>query len=134
MKTALTVSLLTLTALSCTAAAEQRLLTQFFAASRLRDLTALSNISTVVFEPASDGIVTSFDITRISAADGPDGRPMSKQVSISAPVRLPSGQTVWKAFVVTIQRGTPGSDQYRQGTWMVTAITDGPASASTPRP
>jgi hypothetical protein len=134
VKTALAVSLLTLMAVGCTAAAEQRLLTQFFAASRLRDLTALSNISTVVFEPTVDGIVTSFDITRVSAVDGPDGRPMSKDVSISAPVRLPSGQTVVKAFVLTMQRGMPGSDQGRPGAWMITGIRDGPASASTPRP
>ena len=46
--------------------------TQFFAASRLRDLTALRNVSTVVFEPASDGIVTSFEITGIVRATAPD--------------------------------------------------------------
>ena len=64
MKTARGVVLLTLLVSSCSGAADRSLITQFFAASRLRDLTALSKISTVVFEPAADGIVTSFDITR----------------------------------------------------------------------
>jgi hypothetical protein len=109
-------SLLALTVLGCTTAAEQRLLTQFFAASRLRDLTALSNISTVVFEPTVDGVVTSFDITGVS------GDNASKDVSIAAPVRLPDGRTVSKQFAVSIRGG------------LITAISERPASPSTPRP
>ena len=96
-------------------------------------LTALSKVSTVVFEPASDGIVTSFEITAIRATQGPDGRPMAKEVSIVAPVKSPSGETALKAFVITMSRGVPGSDQYRLGTWLITAINAGPASPSTPR-
>ena len=130
MKTALIVSLTTLTFLSCSAPTEQTLLTQFFAASRLRDLTALHTIATVVFEPAVDGIVTSFDVTRVAATPGSDGhaaakdvsKHVSKDVSISAPVRVPGGQTVLKNFVITIQGG------------LVTAISERPASPSTPRP
>jgi hypothetical protein len=118
---------------SCAGAAEQTLLAQFFAASRLRDLTALSKVSTVVFEPASDGIVTSFEIIAIRATQGPDGRPIAKEVSIVAPVKSPSGETALKAFVITMSRGVPGSDQYRLGTWLITAINAGPASPSTPR-
>ena len=118
---------------SCASAAEQTLLTQFFAASRLRDLTALSKLSTVVFEPASDGIVTSFEITAIQATQGPDGHPIAKDVSIVAPVRSPSGQTTLKAFVITMSRGVPGSDQYRFGTWLISAIKAVPAVLSTPR-
>ena len=78
---------------SCARAAEQTLLTQFFAASRLRDLTALSKVSTVVFEPASDGIVTSFEITAIQATQGPDGHPMAKAVSIVQRLRYKSAIT-----------------------------------------
>jgi hypothetical protein len=126
VKTALIVSLTTLTFLSCSAPTEQTLLTQFFAASRLRDLTALHTIATVVFEPAVDGIVTSFDVTRVAATPGSDGhaaaKDVSKNVSISAPVRVPGGQTVLKNFVITIQGG------------LVTAISERPASPSTPRP
>jgi hypothetical protein len=128
----LMVAMVTVTFSSCSGAAEQTLLTQFFAASRLRDLTALSKLSTVVFEPASDGIVTSFEITAIQATQGPDGHPMAKDVSIVAPVRSPSGDTALKAFVITMSRGVPGSDQYRLGTWLITAINAGPASPSTP--
>lgn len=110
------------------------MLTQFFAASRLRDLTALQNFATVVFEPAIDGIVTSFDVTRVTATKGSDGQVVSKDVSISAPVRLPDGRTVLKHLVITVQRGMPASDRNRWQGWMITAITAGPASPSTPRP
>ena len=134
MKAALTISLLTLTLTlaSCSATAERTLLTQFFAASRLRDLTALHNFATIVFEPATDGIVASFDLLGITVARAADGVPVSKDVSISAPVNLPDGRTVVKTFVVTMQRGLPGSDQDRWGAWMITAIKASPASPSTP--
>lgn len=136
---------MTLTFLSCSAPAEQPLLTQFFAASRLRDLTALHNFATIVFEPGVQGVVTSFDVTRVTATQGSDGqvvskgvskgvsKDVSKDVSISAPVRLPDGRTVLKNFVITMQRGLPGSDQNRWGGWMITAIRDGSGSPSTPR-
>jgi hypothetical protein len=129
----LMVSMATVTLSSCSGAAEQTLVSQFFAASRLRDLTALSKVATVVFEPASDGIVTSFEITAIQATQGPDGHPMVKDVSIVAPVKSPSGETAVKAFVIRMSRGVPGSDQYRLGTWLITAINAGPAVPSTPR-
>ena len=95
---------MTLTALSCAHDAERALLTQFFAASRLRDLTALQKIATVVFEPATDGIVTSFEILRMTAVPGPTACPSRKTISISAPVRLPDGRTVTKTVVVTMER------------------------------
>jgi hypothetical protein len=93
-------ALLALTAVACGHAAERRLLTQFFAASRLRDLTALSKLATVVFEPLSDGVVTDFDITAVTSSTKPD----VKTVSIAAPVRLPDGRTIEKAFDVTVER------------------------------
>ena len=107
---------MTLAALACGPTREGTLLSQFFSASRLRDLTALRRISTVVFEPASDGIVTSFEILGVT------DRGASKDVSISAPVKLPDGRTVVKTFAIRIDGG------------MVTAISEGPAAASTPRP
>jgi hypothetical protein len=121
-RAAVLVLLMTLTAAACAPDAERTLLMQFFAASRLRDLTALRKFSTVVFEPASDGIVTSFDIAAMTAVQGADGQPGSKVVSISAPVRLPDGRTVVKHFVVTIQGG------------LVTAISERAASPSTRQP
>ena len=66
VKTVLTVALLTIALAGCSSAEERTLLGQFFAASRLRDLTAVHNIATVAFEPATDGIVTSFEIVRIT--------------------------------------------------------------------
>jgi hypothetical protein len=134
------VSLLALMLASCSAAAERTLLTQFFAASRLRDLTALHNYATVVFEPATDGIVSRFDLLGVAVTRMSGGQAVSKDVSISAPVRLPDGRTVVKTLVVTMQHGLPGSDQ-RWGGWMITAIKAAPpqgsssglASPSTPR-
>src|SRR6185295_17386924 len=107
----------TLAAIGCSTAAEQSILNQFFAASRLRDITALKNIATVVFEPATEGIVTSFEITKIEPHSN-GGELVSESVSISAPVKVPSGRTVQKDLVITLQR--------RTGQWMVTAIADAP--------
>ena len=132
-RAAVVVLLMTLTAVACAPDAERTLLTQFFAASRLRDLTALSKFSTVVLEPASDGIVTSFDISGETAVQGADGGPVSKDVSISAPVRLADGRTVVKTFVITMARGRPGAQEPGSG-WMITAINERAASPSTPRP
>ena len=138
---AVAVSLLTLMLASCSAAAERALLTQFFAASRLRDLTALHDVATVVFEPATDGTVRSFDLLSVDVTRAPGGEAVAKELSISAPVRLPDGRTVVTTLVVTMQHGLPDSDQ-RWGGWMITGIKAGPArgssnglgSPSTPRP
>ncbi|MGH9144776.1 MAG: hypothetical protein ACRD2I_26865 [Vicinamibacterales bacterium] len=127
-------SFLTCTLAGCANGPEFALITQFFSASRLRDLTALRSFSTVVFEPAVDGTVAGFEIKNVAAVEGPDGRPMTKEVSIAASVRLPSGETATKDFVISLSRGVPGSDQYRLGRWMIVAIRADRASASTPPP
>ena len=117
---------MTLALIGCSTATEQSRLSQFFAASRLRDTTALKKIATVVFEPATQGIVTRFEITKVEPSRA-DGDLVSENVSISAPVKLPSGQTAQKDLVITMQRGA--------GQWIVTAIQDAtprPASPSTP--
>ena len=113
---------------ACSTAAEQSTLSQFFAASRLRDTTALKNIATIVFEPGTEGIIASFEITSVVRSRNDRGLE-SEAVSISAPVRLPSGQRTQKDLVVTMQRD--------DGRWIVTGITDAappPGSPSTPRP
>jgi hypothetical protein len=56
----------TATTLACLAPAEQPLLNHFFAASRLRDRTALGDFSTVAFEPATHGIINTFSITKVT--------------------------------------------------------------------
>ena len=84
--------MLLLTAACARHGAEQVLLDQFFSASRLRDRTALQKISTVILEPLEQGAVTTFTITDVVDVEGPDGLVQSKQVNVSAPVRLPDGE------------------------------------------
>ena len=137
MRARLTIPLLTLLTLApaaCSSADERILLNQFFAASRLRDLTALRNVATVVFEPATDGIVTGFELLDVTVTRASRAQALAEEVSIAAPVRLPDGTTVEKTFVVTMERGLPDSDPHRSSGWMITAIKAAPASPSSPRP
>ena len=88
-------------ALSCGCGQQERsLVDQFFAASRLRDKTAIQKVSTVIFEPAIQGIVESFEITKV----GPEENG-AKTVTVSAQVKLPDGRTVQKTIVLTMARG-----------------------------
>jgi len=133
VRTGLAVSLLAIVLAACSSADERILLNQFFAASRLRDLTALRNVATVVFEPTTDGIVTSFELLSVTVVPASAGQASSEEVSILAPVRLPDGTTVPKTLVVTLQRGVPGSEPRRLDGWMITSIKAVQASPSTPR-
>ena len=128
----LLVSLTTLAVIGCSTATEQSIVSQFFAASRLRDTTALKNMATVVFEPRTQGIITSFEITNV-VSHWKDGELVSKDVSISAPVKLPNGQTAQKNLIVTMQRAVLKGDKDITGRWIITAIRDASGSASTPR-
>ena len=117
----LLVLLAALAVVSCSNLAEQAVLNRFFAASRLRDTTALQKFSTVLFEPLSQGIITSFDIT----ASGPEqhnGDLVTKELTISAPVKLPSGQTSQRTFVVTMQRAILKGDSEIADRWIITGI------------
>jgi hypothetical protein len=117
---------------SCSSAAEWVLLSRFFAASRLRDHTSLQTFATVSFEPNVQGIITDFEITNVTP-ERQNGSSVSKDVSISAPVQLPSGQTAQKNFVITMQRPRPGRDPNVTPGWTITAITETQAPASSPR-
>src|SRR5438874_5677216 len=64
--TLLAVSLTVLAGAACSGGAEQPILSQFFAASRLRDNTSLQNFSTVSFDPQKQGTVSSFSITAVT--------------------------------------------------------------------
>jgi hypothetical protein len=132
-KTAIGATLILTLASGCSGATERTLITQFFASSRLRDLTALHGLATIVFEPATDGIITSFDLLGVSVVQSDQERPVLEEVSISAPVKLPDGRTVRKAFVITMQRGDAAGDPARGTGWMITAIKAGLESPSTPR-
>jgi hypothetical protein len=115
---------------SCSSAAEWVL--RFFAASRLRDHTSLQTFATVSFEPNVQGIITDFEITNVTP-ERQNGGMVWKEVSISAPVQLPSGQTAQKNFVITMQRARPERDPNVTPGWTITAITEAEAPASSPR-
>jgi len=84
---------------ACSGAREHALLDQFFSASRLRDLTALHSVATVVFEPREQGTVLAFDITSIQR------RGNDEDVIVSARVRTPSGNIEQRDLRVTITGG-----------------------------
>ena len=209
---------------------EQSLVSQFFSASRLRDNTSLDNIATVIFDPRTQGAVTTFTIQtitpeqhaplplkalaraqeeakaeeaaftarkeeyqnanleaiqrvlkaerengKVSGKDADvqaawtkfreesaamskkvadsrrslktetqlvdqsvnaggrsaidvtkfDGDVASKDVTVSAPVRLPSGETVQKTLVLTLQRAVLKGDKDITGRWIVTKCREG---------
>ena len=237
MSRSLALTLAAATLIGCSSTPEQPLLQQFFTASRLRDNTTLAGFAAASFEPGTDGIVTTFTITNVSAeqrtplalkslakaaedaktADaeftkrkeayqsenldaikrviaaerskgkippkdaavqatwskfleegvgvarkvgetkrklasetvvvdmsingGPahvdvakyDGELISKDVSIAAPVKLPSGQTAQKNYRVTMQRAVLHADKDLTGRWIITSIKDASGSAATPR-
>src|SRR5262245_48083694 len=88
---------LTAAVCGCFGAREHALLDQFFAASRLRDLTALRNVSSVVFEPREQGTVLSFAIKSVEEVSSG-----SKLVRVDAQVRRPDGQIARELLLVTI--------------------------------
>ena len=94
--------------------AEQLLLDQFFSASRLRDRTALQQISTVIFEPLEQGMVSEFTIVNVADLEESSGGVVSKQVTVSAPVRVPDGKTITKRILFVLQR---------RDRWIVTGYT-----------
>ena len=227
------VSSIALTA--CSGASEQAIVSQFFSASRLHDNTSLDNIATVIFDPRTQGTVTTFSVESIGseqrrplplkslakaqedakaedaaftrrkeeyqnanleairrvleaerqsrtltgkdaevqtawtkfreesatvskkAADVRrslrsetqlvdisinagrtaidvtkyDGELVSREVTVSAPVRLPDGATVQKTLVLTLQRAELKGDKDITGRWVVTGFKDAAASPAT---
>jgi len=93
---------------------ERALLEQFFSLSRLRDRTALQQFSTTIFEPREQGTVTEFTIVSVSDEDKSNAGVSSKQITITAPVRLPEGATATKRIVLVLQK---------RDRWMVTGFT-----------
>ena len=111
------------------AAPEQRLLEQFFGASRLRDRTALQTVSTITFEPREQGIVRTFEITGVTP-ERLEGQTRTKEVTVEAPVIQPDGRTVRKTLVVTLQGAMGGSGSGYP--WIITGIADAGAAPIKP--
>jgi hypothetical protein len=85
---------------------EEQLLTDFFEASRVYDVSVMSRLSAVPLNPRTDGIVDSFEITRVDrAADG------TEQVMVSAKVRSFAGQVGSRQLEFTLAR--------RDGRWFI---------------
>lgn len=93
---------------------EQQLLSRFFAASRVRDRTVLAGMASVVFEPASDGIVQEFQITNIGEEASTSESRVIKLVTIDAQVRSLDGQITPKTLIVTLEKA--------DRRWVVVAI------------
>jgi hypothetical protein len=139
-----------LLAVACSHGPEQFILGEFFSASRLRDKTALQGFATVPFEPHVHGIVTAFTIARVSpeqhqplskapseigiaelSVDDPrspidvrryNGEMVSKEVTIRAPVRLPSGQIAQRTVNIILQRAILKGDREIVGRWIVSGF------------
>jgi hypothetical protein len=112
--------------LGCGPRPEEPVLAEFFNASRLRDLTALRKIATTLFDPARDGIITTFTVNGVSAHEA--GGRSTEEVSISAPVKPMEGPTVEKKLVVTLEKDVTGARSGVKGRWIVTDVrADAPA-------
>ena len=115
---------------ACSPRAEAPILSEFFNASRLRDRTALEKVATTSFDPSAHGIITGFTITSVVTRQA--GRRVRKEVSISAPVKLPSGQILQQNLVVTLEQDASGSGAAVR--WIVTAVKDAAEGLSPPPP
>lgn len=101
--------------LACFVAPERPILDQFFRHSRLRDKTALAYFSTTILEPLEQGIVTEFTVVdRSPLAWDRNGEISAKDVTVSAPVKLPSGQVEHKTLIVRMEHQETG--------WKITAV------------
>jgi len=78
----------------------------------------LAGESSVVDVSINGGSNSPVDLTKY------DGELVSKDVTISATVRLPSGETAQKTLVVTMQRAVLKGDRDITGRWIIAAIKD----------
>jgi hypothetical protein len=108
--------------LGCSVPPERVLLADFFAASRLRDLTALAKLATIAFEPREQGTLSDFDIDSIGPVRQ-DGADLTRDVTVVAPIRTPQGATVERTLVVTLKRPAKlTEDRPLYGGWKVVAV------------
>jgi hypothetical protein len=104
--------------------------------TKLRDEGA--QVSKRVYE-AKRGLASATSVAQISVEDSRnpidlgkyDGELVSKDVTISADVKLPTDQTVKKTLVVTMQRAVLKGDKDITGRWIITGIRDAAAPGAT---
>jgi hypothetical protein len=107
---------------ACSVPPEQPIISDFFAASRLRDFTVLSRFSTTILEPRERGTVSRFDVERVGPQQA-DGDAIVKEVSVVAVLRRPDGRTVEQPMVVTLRRPqTLAEERPLYGGWKVVAV------------
>jgi hypothetical protein len=102
MRIAAAAVVVALTAITCSTASERALLDQFFAASRLRDRTALARFSTVVFEPRRDGIVKEFVVLRATRE-----RQLYEHPAFAAGSKVPSEVPAERQRVINLSLADP---------------------------
>jgi len=100
-------------AISCSGGAEHAAIGEFFAAARLRDLTALERIATATFEPREHGTVLEFAVQDVKNAGSE-----REAVSVDARVRLPDGRIVQRRLDLTLA--------HRDNRWIVTEVIELP--------
>jgi hypothetical protein len=102
--------------------ADEQLLIEFFDQSRVYDRTRLSRLATVVFNPATDGIVHRFDIVDRGPERTSASGAQTRDVTIRAAVLPPEGPPAERLLVVTLTE--------RDGRWIVTAVRAQPAEGT----
>ena len=78
---------------------EEQLLTDFFEASRVYDVSVMARLSAEPMSPRVDGIVDSFDVERVDRGD--DGM---ERVTVSARMRTFDGRERSRQLVFTLAR------------------------------
>jgi hypothetical protein len=91
-------------------------------------------------KPATEGAVAELSINGGSSTpldiSKYEGEVVSKDVTIAAAVKSPTGDRLQKALLVTMQRAVLKGDKAITGRWIITAIKDAalsPGSPATPR-
>jgi hypothetical protein len=124
---------LALLLVACSVPPEQPIVSDFFAASRLRDKTALARFATAAFEPQEQGTVLSVHVVSVSA-ERLAGAVRVKAVTVSAEMRGEDGAIVPRTLTVMLQKpaaGAPPSALYDG--WIVTSVSGAPSDPATPR-
>jgi hypothetical protein len=122
MRPRLAAAVLVAGTVACSVPAEQVIISDFFAASRLRDLTALSQLSTTIFEPRGRGTVSRVRVERVTG-ERAEGQAVLKDVTVEATLHRPDGSTAQVSLVVTLARPVAESEQGPlYGGWKVTAV------------